>query len=45
MNCVPFGFWFEAGRALFGLVVVVACAVPVVMFYAWLLWATRRKRR
>jgi len=41
MNCIPFGFWFEAGRALFGLSIMGAICVVFAVCIGIFVWKTR----
>jgi hypothetical protein len=45
MQCISQGFWFEAGRVLFGAAIVGAITLVCTAYYGWLFWTTRTRRK
>jgi hypothetical protein len=41
VNCISVGFWFEAGRVLFGASVVGVIIMLVALYFGWLVWKAR----
>jgi hypothetical protein len=45
VNCLQQGFWFEAGRVLFGLTIFLVVASVWIGGFAYFYWRAERRRK